>query len=292
MKIHPLANVFAMHSKDRLAELVESIKRNGLRDPIMLDKEGQVIDGRNRLVACNLADVEPRFDTYTGDDIEEYIWDKNGIPRDNTKGARAMAFALLHPETDRREQAEREKGRLTPGNVTLPGELSKNILMQARRVIKEFGADSDIVEQIKVGASLEAAYQSALDAQREREQLEEKIANLQEQIKKLGINPIPDIAEVDEPDPQEFAQSMLQRNRQRQSMYRGVEEKSEYLSYVLGAIQPLEQLAARKVVSSDFNDDSFYAAVRSGMADAIRFAQRIAEANKADPSKSRIRKVK
>ena len=42
-----------------LVELAESIRANGLRNPIVITPEGLVLDGRNRLAACELVDVEP-----------------------------------------------------------------------------------------------------------------------------------------------------------------------------------------------------------------------------------------
>ena len=62
MKIHLRAEMFPMMPEEELAELAEDIRENGLIHPIMLDTDGQVIDGRNRLAACKLAKVEPRFE--------------------------------------------------------------------------------------------------------------------------------------------------------------------------------------------------------------------------------------
>jgi len=54
MKIHLRAEMFPMMPEEELAELAEDIRENGLIHPIMLDTDGQVIDGRNRLAACKL----------------------------------------------------------------------------------------------------------------------------------------------------------------------------------------------------------------------------------------------
>lgn len=62
-EIHPLADLFPLLEGKKMEELVKSIKENGQQDPIILDQQGQLIDGRNRLKACQLADVEPRFKT-------------------------------------------------------------------------------------------------------------------------------------------------------------------------------------------------------------------------------------
>jgi len=50
-----------MMSDNELAELAADIKANGLIHAIVVDKNGVLIDGRNRLRACELASVEPVF---------------------------------------------------------------------------------------------------------------------------------------------------------------------------------------------------------------------------------------
>jgi ParB-like chromosome segregation protein Spo0J len=45
LKIHPAAGAFPMMPDDELDELAEDIKVNGLRHPIILNKEGQLVDG-------------------------------------------------------------------------------------------------------------------------------------------------------------------------------------------------------------------------------------------------------
>jgi hypothetical protein len=65
LEVHPLANIFPMLSDEALADLAEDIKANGQRVPILLDQEGRLLDGRNRLKACELAGVEPKAERLT-----------------------------------------------------------------------------------------------------------------------------------------------------------------------------------------------------------------------------------
>jgi hypothetical protein len=55
--VHPLAAAFPMMDEEELERLAEDIRSNGLINPVVLDKTGQLIDGRNRLRACQLADI-------------------------------------------------------------------------------------------------------------------------------------------------------------------------------------------------------------------------------------------
>jgi ParB-like nuclease domain len=101
-----------MMDSDELAALAEDIKENGLIHPIVLGEwvpdpeepekrvEG-IIDGRNRLAACGLAEVEPRFERFDGKDIAAFIVTTNINRRHLTKGQQAMALAMAYPEPEK-----------------------------------------------------------------------------------------------------------------------------------------------------------------------------------------------
>jgi len=88
-----VAGLFPMLAEDELAELAEDIKTRGLLHPIVLDVEGRVLDGRNRLAACELAGVEPIFTTYHGDDPDGYALAVNIARRHMTSSQRAITVA-------------------------------------------------------------------------------------------------------------------------------------------------------------------------------------------------------
>lgn len=64
-KPHPAAELFPMMEPDALKELANDIKKNGLVQSITVFG-GQILDGRNRLVACQMAGVRPTFADWTG----------------------------------------------------------------------------------------------------------------------------------------------------------------------------------------------------------------------------------
>ena len=59
MTFHPCGNIFPLLEGDALLSLAEDIRVKGLRDPILLDPDGRILDGRNRFRCCELTGTEP-----------------------------------------------------------------------------------------------------------------------------------------------------------------------------------------------------------------------------------------
>lgn len=59
--IHPACGALPPLPPKAMDELVSSIKAIGLQQPILRDRDGLILDGKNRLRACEIAKVEPRF---------------------------------------------------------------------------------------------------------------------------------------------------------------------------------------------------------------------------------------
>lgn len=91
---HPLADLFPMMGEVELRQLAEDIAANGQREPIYLAAK-QILDGRNRYRACELAGVSPRFEQYGGDDLLGFVVSKNLHRRHLTESQRAMVAAKL-----------------------------------------------------------------------------------------------------------------------------------------------------------------------------------------------------
>ncbi|MFJ9839145.1 hypothetical protein ACIRYZ_01535 [Kitasatospora sp. NPDC101155] len=94
MDVHPVTALFPMLGPDELLDLAVDIESNGLTEPVVLDEDGVLLDGRNRLAACELADVEVRFTTYQGDDPVGLIVSANRQRRNTNPGQRAMITAM------------------------------------------------------------------------------------------------------------------------------------------------------------------------------------------------------
>ena len=91
-------------SDSELRELADDIKTNGLAHAIVRDV-GMILDGRNRLAACEIAGVEPRFEEYTGDDPVAYVISANIHRRHLTTDQKREVIAKLlaaNPEKSNR----------------------------------------------------------------------------------------------------------------------------------------------------------------------------------------------
>lgn len=109
---HPYADKFPMLSDPELDELAESIATVGLLHPIVIDRNGLILDGRNRLEACNRAEVEALTDVYEGDDVAEYVIACNVTRRNMSTGARAMSTALVLEAAGKRSNGRVDYGEL------------------------------------------------------------------------------------------------------------------------------------------------------------------------------------
>ena len=94
-EVHPVADIFPMVEGESLQSMVEDIRANGLLEPIIL--QGNVIlDGRNRLKACELAGVTPRYrEVDSSISPEQYILSHNLHRRHLTVQQRAIVAAKL-----------------------------------------------------------------------------------------------------------------------------------------------------------------------------------------------------
>lgn len=89
--IHPAAELFPLMDGDEFDSLVDSIKAQGLREAAWLTADGALLDGRNRVRACQAAGVKPSFRQYDGDDPVQFVWDMNVNRRHLTATQTAVA---------------------------------------------------------------------------------------------------------------------------------------------------------------------------------------------------------
>ena len=119
MKSHPIADVWPMMDADKLQELADDIGKNGQLVPVWI-YDGMILDGRNRYAACKMAGIEPKTQTYTGDEPTAFAVSMNDKRRHMAAGVRAAVAVELLPffeadavkrkkETEGRPKKEQEK---------------------------------------------------------------------------------------------------------------------------------------------------------------------------------------
>lgn len=147
--VHPAADLFPMQTEEQFREFAENVRIHGLSDPIVLTRDGLLLDGRNRLLACALGRVEPRFTTYNGNDPTQYVLQHNLHRRDLNVGQRAMiALAAEALFAEEAKERQRVHGWTAPGRVsTLVAELPP--LKSREQAAKSVGVSARAVQQAK-----------------------------------------------------------------------------------------------------------------------------------------------
>jgi len=136
-----------MLSEDDLAEMADSILSDGQDYPITLDHTGRVVDGRNRLVACSIAGVEPVFAQRAFESeqaIGDFIYRQNSIRRSDSPSQKIMAFALIYPEPY--SGPRKSKGEKSEQNVLI----LTTRLAHARKIVKAQGSEVQSIAGIAV----------------------------------------------------------------------------------------------------------------------------------------------
>lgn len=94
--VHPAAVVFPLIDGEPFEQLGADIRVNGLREPITLHPDGRLLDGRNRLRACDVAGVTPLTRTWNGEgSAVAYVVSLNLHRRHLDESQRALVAARI-----------------------------------------------------------------------------------------------------------------------------------------------------------------------------------------------------
>lgn len=160
-EIHPAAAVWPMLSEPDLRRLADDIAAEGLRHPIVIDAEGRILDGRNRLAACQIAGIEPQFETFDGDPVA-LVLSENNERRHITTGQRAMATALTLATNGKRSNGRWQRGSVPADTRDSTSTAWADSMAKAGVVIDH--APSDEAAQVVLDElTLDAAYKIARD---------------------------------------------------------------------------------------------------------------------------------
>ena len=119
MEWHPFAKLFPMLPDDRLQELADDIAAHGQQQPIVIDDEERILDGRNRAAACLLAGVQPICEPFVGSERQklDLVVSLNIHRRHLTESQRAMIAAKVS-ETDTSGGAAKGNRHASKGKTT------------------------------------------------------------------------------------------------------------------------------------------------------------------------------
>jgi hypothetical protein len=192
LRVHPVAALFPMMSDAELEDLAADIKVNGLVLPITLgdwkengeDITGGIIDGRNRLRACQIAEVDPKFTQFTGPDLVGFINACNLSRRNLSVGQMAMIIAqerrlVLSEPTKPGPQGGRPRKYATSQEeaVRIAG-INHGRVSEAETII-DFAPE--MVDEVKANRTpLDTAYQSAKARKQAKEWREQGMTKLRQ----------------------------------------------------------------------------------------------------------------
>lgn len=144
LKIHPLCDLFPQMTEKEIMSLASDIKQNGQQESIKL-YQGQVLDGRNRLWACQLLGREPKFEHITPDDPLAYVISQNSKRRTLSTSQRAWVAAEMAEElckmqicssvTEAISKAASVMG-VSKRSVSTANAVRKNCIPEAHPIIK------------------------------------------------------------------------------------------------------------------------------------------------------------
>jgi hypothetical protein len=171
-KHHPVAALFPMMNDVDLQALVVDIKKNGLREPIILH-DGLILDGRNRDKACDLAAVRKRFEHRIFSSPVSYVISKNLHRRHLTVAQRAAVAVKMVPLLKKEARERQKKGTLASREskgkaAAIAGQALGVSAATVTRAVRVSVEDPKAFDQMKEGkTSVKVAY-DALPSKRER----------------------------------------------------------------------------------------------------------------------------
>jgi hypothetical protein len=167
-----------------LKELAKDIKANGMQHPLVLNHDASIlIDGRNRLTACNIADMDIEYEClpadYTEQQILDYIVSSNIHRRQLTAGQKAMIAAELEPMYAEAAKVGRpRRGEKTPADSPEYSRRKNESREQAAKHVGASGRSTSDAKALKdaapdLAAEVKAGKRSLNNATKERKRREQ-----------------------------------------------------------------------------------------------------------------------
>lgn len=156
LAVHPSAELFPLMPEEELNELAESIKKHGLREKLVVDTDGVLIDGRNRYEAIKRAGLHiaaedvtvMNFDNkpYT---VDEYIVMANIERRNLTRQQRKELAGKLavHLEEQQADKPKDEKVDTTAAAAKAAGVSRRTAASAKQETLVKLGLRDEPTKQ-------------------------------------------------------------------------------------------------------------------------------------------------
>jgi len=139
-EFHPYSELFPLLHGKEFADLVADVKANGLREPVWL-YDGQILDGRNRYLACEHAGLTAKTRAFKGNDAEAlaFVISANVHRRHLTESQRAMAAAKIATLGVGANQHREGTARAAPSQSEAAAtfDVSPDSVQRARKVVEK-----------------------------------------------------------------------------------------------------------------------------------------------------------
>jgi protein gp37 len=171
--VHPACLAVPEISNDDREKLEQDIASKGLLEDILLTASGELLDGRNRLMACYRANVEPRF-TKTSSDPWDVAFSRN-IARRHLSTKQLAVFGLAWVEHEKQEAKKRQGARTDISETFRECEkgrtsdkVGERVGTSGRSIDKIASVAEHAPEKLKDNSTLEEAYKEAQKVKRQK----------------------------------------------------------------------------------------------------------------------------
>ena len=155
-RVHPACAAWPRPPLEVCIEMAGSIKFKGLSNPIWLMPDGAVIDGKTRYEACIIAKVEPRFETYTGNDPIGFTVSQNLHRRHlSTKEKAEMAVKMANMVVGGKEANSAKLHDCPPVSLEKAAEMfgiSRRSVAYAKAALKGAKATKPRINKVEAAA--------------------------------------------------------------------------------------------------------------------------------------------
>ena len=183
LEFHPLANIFPLIDGQAYNDLVADVLKHGVREPVWL-YEGQILDGRNRWRAAQVAGVECGTRIYEGDDAPGFVVSLNLHRRHLSESQRAMVAAKLANMPAHRPSDKSANLQTSQSDAASLLNVSTRTVAAAAKVRDE--APSAVIAAVESGAvSVNLASQVAALPEPEKQAAAQAVEAAPEQAKEV-----------------------------------------------------------------------------------------------------------